>query len=304
MPIPSYQQLFRPLLAAIEDGRAHQMADLHERLSTFFELTQEEIQRRLPSGRQTYFRNRLGWARTYLGKAGLIEIPARGSCKITDRGRQALVDCPNAISNAYLRQYPEFLEFTRGSRETADRSQATTTDNDLTPEERLRSAHAELKDTLADQLLTHIKQCSPQFFERLVVDLMLAMGYGGTAEDAGLATQYSADGGIDGIIKQDPLGLDSIYLQAKRYTENTIGRPEIQKFCGALDMCRAKKGVFITTSRFSQEAQAFVGMIEKKIILIDGDKLTDLMITYGLGTSVKETLTLQAIDSDYFSEDD
>lgn len=314
MPIPDYQTVMRPLLVEISDGGVHDLVDVRERLYEVFALSDAERQQMIPSGKSTVIRSRVGWARTYLKKAGLITQPRKRHVQITELGLQALKDCPERLDNQYLKQFESFRVFTGKAKTAVQIAPASIDDpvnldlanlalENLDPEEQLQQAWRKLNQSLASDLLDQIKDCTPQFFEKLVVDLMLAMGYGGTHEDAGQATQFSNDGGIDGIIKQDPLGLDTIYLQAKRYTDNTIGRPEVQKFAGALDMQRAKKGVFITTSQFSRDALEFVELIEKKIILIDGDKLADLMITYNLGTSVKETFTLKAVDTDYFLED-
>ncbi len=303
MPIPDYQSIMRPLLALLEDGQVHKPAALHQALCDYFQLTPEEIQQSLKSG-QAVMRNRLGWARTYLHKAGLVKLPARGQWQITDQGCQALVDCPETINNQYLKQYPGFLDFVTPNKGTSEPSsvlEGEITENTATPEEALESAHQSLQQTLANELLLNIKQASPAFFEQLVVDLMLAMGYGGSREDAGKATQLSADGGIDGIINEDRLGLDTIYLQAKRW-EGTVGRPEIQKFAGALQGVRAKKGVFITTSDYSEGAKEFAANLDSKIVLINGELLTDLMIEYDLGVSPKQTYTVTTLDTDYFVE--
>ncbi len=210
-----------------------------------------------------------------------------------------------AVNDGDIHQFREFIEFHKTKSRLA--SESTTPDNDIesqsTPEERMDDAHNELNQALTDELLDTIKSGSPEFFEQLVVDLMISMGYGGSRKEAGQATQYTADGGIDGIIKEDPLGLDMIYLQAKRYSEGTIGRPDLQKFAGALDMQRAKKGVFITTSKFSSDAREFVGMIEKSIILIDGAQLAMFMVDHGLGVSTKQVYEIKQLDTDYFNED-
>lgn len=301
MTIPDYQTLMRPLLDQLDDGNLHSLDELHEKLCDIFKLTPEDISKRISSGRQTVIRNRVGWARTYLHKAGLLSLPQRGYCQITARGTQALIDCPERVDNKYLKQFPEFITFTTPKKRAKD----TTVEEDTstaTPEEQLEAAHLSLTQTLASDLLDIIKQSTPGFFEQLVVDLMLAMGYGGSREEAGKATQLSADGGIDGIINEDRLGLDTIYLQAKRW-EGTVGRPEIQKFVGALQGFRAKKGVFITTSDFSNEAYDYVTNIDSKIVLINGDQLTEFMIEYNLGVNTKDTYVVKNIDTDYFIEE-
>jgi restriction system protein len=255
-------------------------------------------------------RSRVGWAKTYLVKAGLIEQPKRGICLITERGKTALAS-GQTIDNHYLAQFSEFVAFTQASGEStgslspavANAADPQKTELANTPQEQIELALAAINQSLADDLLVEILGLSPRFFEQLVVDLMVAMGYGGSQQDAARTTRYSSDGGIDGIIKEDRLGLDSIYLQAKRYTDKTVGRPEIQSFAGALDLHKARKGVFITTSSFSREAQEYVGLIEKRIVLLDGAHLAALMIEYGVGVTIRQTLTIKTLDSDYFLED-
>ena len=311
MPIPSYQTFMHPLIALIEDGKPHTLSSLKQRICLQLNISEtEQAQAIASNNKRTVVANRLGWARTYLHKAGLLSIPVNGSVQITERGRAALQQCPQ-INNAYLKQFPEFVEFIRPAKNKDDGQQndggsnliESLEDDDSTPEELLDKAADELKRTLASDLLEQTKQASPRFFEQLVVDLMLAMGYGGWSEKSGLATQYVNDGGIDGIINEDPLGLDTIYLQAKRYADKIVGRPEVQAFAGALDMQRAKKGVFITTSKFSADAVEFVSLIEKRIVLIDGESLTNLMIDHNLGVATKRVVAIKSIDSDYFNED-
>ncbi|MDX7645695.1 restriction endonuclease, partial [Aeromonas caviae] len=275
-----------------------------------YAFTPEQLADTLPSGRQTTLRSRVRWAKTYLVKAGLIEQPKRGICLITERGKAALVS-GHTIDNRYLAQFNEFVAFTLASSESAGNTQQAmaiptdtpTPEQASTPQEQIEQALSAINRSLADDLLAEILGLSPRFFEQLVVDLMVAMGYGGSQQDAARTTRYSSDGGIDGIIKEDRLGLDSIYLQAKRYTDKTVGRPEIQSFAGALDLHKARKGVFITTSSFSREAQEYVGLIEKRIVLIDGARLASLMIEYGIGVTTRQTLTIKTLDSDYFLED-
>lgn len=302
MPLPDFQSVMRPVLFSVKDGSPKLMTEVLEEVCDHFQLTEDERALRLPSGKQTYIKNRVGWARTYMKKAGLLTIPQRGQIRITDRGRQAMEECPERITVRYLKKYPEFLAF---HTHTPTHPKAEPADSDVsdTPDEQLQQAHTSLLDSLADELLDTIIAATPAFFEKLVVDLMLAMGYGGSREDAGQATRYTSDGGIDGIIKEDPLGLDVIYLQAKRYTDKVVGRPDVQAFAGALDMQRARKGVFITASKFSNDARQYVGMIEKKIVLIDGQELARLMIQYNLGVATKETYDVKHIDSDYFNEE-
>ena len=296
----------RPLLNAVSDGEIHKIGDVFEVVSSFFNLTEAELTQKLPSGKQTVIRNRVSWSRTFMGKAGLLVTPERGKMQITDRGLEALQKQPVRIDVSYLKQFPEFLEFQAPKPKSDEPEVSGQTEemaNDIDPLERLENAHQEILTSLASDLLQTIKEQSPAFLEKLVVELLQAMGYGGWSKESGSATQYTADGGIDGLINEDPLGLETIYLQAKRYSENAVGRPDIQAFVGALEMKRARKGVFITTSKFSSEARSYISMIEKKIILIDGQELTELMIRHGLGVSTKETYKICAIDTDYFSED-
>ncbi len=302
MAVPDYQTLMRPLLAICNDGEKHSLSELHDQLCVEFNLSTEDIAQKINSGRQTTMKNRIGWARTYMRKAGLLDLPERGYCQITEEGKKVLGEQLERIDIKFLRQYPSFQDFVK-PKESSSSAEIIEADSSATPEEQMTLAQNALNQSLSEDIISAILSASPQFFEQLVVDLMLAMGYGGAREDAGEATQYSNDGGIDGIINEDPLGLDTIYLQAKRYTTSTIGRPDIQSFAGALDMQKAKKGVFITASRFSKDAIEFVGMIEKSIVLIDGQKLAELMIKYDLGVAIKQVYAIKQIDSDYFSEE-
>ena len=268
-----------------------------------FNLTDEDRKTLLPSGQQYTFDSRVGWAKTYLKKAGLIDSPVRGYFKITDRGRQVLKDSPPKITVNYLRQFKEFEEWRSAPKiDKGEQQGKEPTKENLTPEELIESAYKELREDLASELLKKVKSCSPSFFERLVVDLLLAMGYGGSRKDAGMAIGRSGDEGIDGIIKGDKLGLDVVYIQAKRW-ENPVSRPEIQKFAGALMGKKAKKGIFITTSGFSKDAKEYADKIESKIVLIDGETLAQLMIDHDIGVSNYMTYTLKKIDNDYFAEE-
>ncbi|WP_324033379.1 restriction endonuclease [Aeromonas caviae] len=309
--LPSYEAMMPVVLKVLADGVSRPLREVFELVCQHYAFTPQQLTERLPSGRQTKVRSRVGWAKTYLVKAGLIEQPKRGICLLTERGKAALAS-GQVIDNQYLAQFGEFLAFTSSESAEADDpfpipakpSPVTTVLNQMrTPQEQIEQALVAINRSLADDLLAEILRQSPRFFETLVVDLMVAMGYGGSQQDAAQTTRYSSDGGIDGIIKEDRLGLDSIYLQAKRYTDTTVGRPDIQSFAGALDLHKARKGVFITTSRFSREAQEYVGLIEKRIVLIDGPRLAALMIEYGVGVTTRETLTIKTLDSDYFLED-
>ncbi|QYJ99358.1 restriction endonuclease [Shewanella alkalitolerans] len=305
--IPSYEEMMPVVLKVLADGQLKSLRQITEEASAAYGFTNEQLALTLPSGKQTYVYSRVGWAKEYLVKAGLLEQPSRGICSITERGR-ATLRSNQKVNNQYLSQFDEFVQYKQMSNQATSqsskaKSSETVDDSSLTPSEQISKAFSALNSALADELLGQIHSVSPKFFEQLVVDLMLAMGYGGSQKDAGQATQYTNDGGIDGIIKEDKLGLDSIYLQAKRYRDNTVGRPDIQAFAGALDMHRARKGVFITTSSFSKDAREFVSMIEKRIVLIDGRELAALMIEHNVGVSTRELYAVKAIDSDYFLVD-
>lgn len=301
MAIPDYQTCMLPLLNFYADSQDHTFREAVESLAKVFHLTDEERREMLPSGQQEVFVNRIGWARTYMKKAGLIETPKRGVNKITQRGLDVLKKNPSKIDVYYLAQFQEFQEF-RALRHTKTEEESEIEPNSKTPEESLEGAYQKLRVDLASDLLQRLKTCSPTFFERLVVEVIVKMGYGGTRKDAGKAVGKSGDGGIDGIIKEDKLGLDAIYIQAKRW-ENTVGRPEIQKFIGALAQQRAKKGLFITTSSFSADAEDCVSRIEAKVVLIDGETLAQLMIDHNVGVSTVGIYEVKKIDSDYFSEE-
>lgn len=302
--IPDYQSIMLPLLKMLSDKKERSFKQMLETLTNDFNLTEEEKSEMLPSGSQEVFNNRVGWAKTYLKKAGLISSPKRGSFVITEEGIIALRSNPEKIDNTFLKKYPSFLEFQNKTHTKERINKETTSINQSTPEEDLESAYGSLRSTLAEELLEKVLSLSPLFFERLVIDLLVAMGYGGSITDAGKAVGKSGDEGIDGIIKEDKLGLDIIYIQAKRWKPGTVvGRPEIQKFVGALAGQGAKKGIFITTSQFSKDAVDYNPKNETKIVLIDGEKLSQLMIDYNIGCSVERTFELKKIDNDYFGEE-
>lgn len=298
--IPDYQTLMLPFLRLAGDGQERSMQDAYAALAGEMDLSDKTLRELLPSGRQTTFENRVGWAKTYLKKAGLLESPHRGRFQITERGRQALALAPSRIDREFLKRYPEFLDFQQ-TPPSHDTTALAEVKGDQTPEEGIEAAVQRARDQLAEEVLSTVKSCSPSFFERLVVDLLVKMGYGGTRRDAGQAIGRSGDGGIDGIIKEDRLGLDFVYLQAKRW-ENTVGRPQIQQFAGALQGQRARKGVFLTTSTFSQAARDYVSHLDTKIVLIDGKTLAQLMIDYDIGVTTVSTYALKRIDLDYYEE--
>ena len=303
MAIPDYQSIMLPLLELAGNDEPWSVRDAVEHLAKHFSLTEDEIRELLQSRKQPIFYNRVNWARTYMLKAGLLEAPERGVFRITERGREILISSPPAINVKFLKQFEEFRDFQ--SRRKSTKSETAKSDNEISenaPEEDLEATYQVIRKGLANDILTTIKSCSPSFFEQLVVDLLIRMGYGGSRQEAGQAIGRSADEGIDGIIKEDRLGLDIIYVQAKRW-EHPIGRPEVQKFAGALQGQRARKGVFLTTSTFSHEAREYVKNIEMKIVLIGGDELADLMIDHGIGVTTETIYELKKIDSDYFSDE-
>lgn len=300
MAIPDYQACMPPFLQLLADGQDHTLAEAEESLAAHFNLSPAERVALLPSGQQGVFKNRVGWARTHLKKAGLIESPRRGVFRITARGLEVLADDTVRVDARYLERFPEYIEFKQLSRSErpAEGADAVSKD-DKTPEEAIELAHQGLRDQLADELLGRLLACSPAFFEQVVVELLVKMGYGGSRRDAGERIGQSGDGGIDGIIKEDRLGLDTIFIQAKRW-QGSVGRPEIQKFVGALTGQRAKKGVFITTSTYTQEAIQYASGIDPKVVLIDGRQLASLMIDSDVGVAPAATYVIKRIDSDYF----
>jgi restriction system protein len=300
MLIPDFQTIMLPLMQFMSDCKEHSIHEIFNGLAKEFKLSAEELNVLIPSGKQSLFYNRVGWARTYLSKAMLLKMTRRTHYEISNRGLEVLKSKPNRIDINYLEQYPEFIEF----RERKPKKKDTTVDveeaDTRTPEEILEDAYQDIRENLKQEILLNVKNCSPSFFERLVVELLVAMGYGGSRIEAARAVGQSGDGGIDGIIDEDRLGLDSIYIQAKRW-DGVVGRPEIQKFVGALMGKRAKKGVFITSSSFSSEAVSFVSTVDCKIVLIDGKKLAEYMLDYDIGVTAVSTYRLKRIDSDYFN---
>lgn len=303
MPIPDFQTLMLPLLTYVGDDNDHKAKEVNEYLAKYYALTDEELKELLPSKRAYRFYNRIAWAITYLKHAGLISAPSRGVYHITDSGVSLLAKKPNRIDLKLLKQYDGVNSLRAGKTEaTIDESEKATEANEKTPTEKIQEEYLTLTRSLAQDILSTVKSCSPSFFENLVVDLLLAMGYGGSRIDAGEITAKSGDGGIDGVIKEDKLGLDSVYIQAKRW-ENVVGRPIVQAFVGALEGRRARKGVLITTSYFTDEAEHYVKNIDKRVVLIDGETLAELMIEHNVGVATSEVYTIKRIDTDYFSEE-
>ena len=300
MTIPVFHQIMLPLLHLLEDKQEHSLRQVIDSLTTQFNLTPEEQRELLPSGKQAIFDNRVGWARTHLKKAGLLESTRRGFFRITDRGLQALNQKPAKIDVKFLDQFEEFREFRAIKREKPIESDEE--EPETTPEEALANAYQNMKNELANELLQQLKTSSPRQFENIVIDLLVAMGYGGSRKEAAKAIGKSGDEGIDGIINEDRLGLDVIYMQAKKW-EGTVGRPEIQKFAGALQGQHAKKGIFITTSNFSKEAVDFASRVDNKIILLDGDTLVQYMIDHNIGVTPFVNYEVKKIDLDYFTDE-
>ncbi|WP_373551518.1 restriction endonuclease [Haliscomenobacter sp.] len=303
MPIPDYQTLMLPLLRQVADQREYKFRDLIEALASEFKLSEDERKEMLASGQQPIFDNRVGWARTYLKKAGLLDSIRRGYLTISPQGLMVLKQNPVRIDVKFLRQFPSFLEFQGAGRSNSE-EEPNIEPSIQTPEELLDQAYQRIRKDLAAELLSKVLELSPAFFERLVVELLVKMGYGGSIQDAGKAVGRSGDEGIDGTIKEDKLGLDIIYIQAKRWKPgNVVGRPEIQKFVGALAGQGAKKGIFITTSSFTREALDYSPRNETKIVLIDGAYLAQLMIDYNLGCATDQVYEVKKVDGDYFGEE-
>jgi restriction system protein len=301
MPVPGFQKYFLPFLELIKDEKEHAMSELYESLANYFKLSDEEKSELLPSGLQTRHVNRVQWTRTFLKKAQLLESSGRGKIRILERGIKVLSENLSEINIKYLERFPEFKEFRTSTKSNGDEPKILIEETVQTPDEILEASYNNLRQELAKDLLDKVKSCSPKFFENLVVDLLVAMGYGGSRKDAGQAVGKGGDGGIDGIIKEDKLGLDVVYIQAKRW-ENNVGRPVVQAFGGSLMGKRANKGVMITTSKFSQDAKDYVKNIEKKIVLIDGEELAQFMIDHDIGVYETANYVVKKMNTDYFEE--
>ncbi len=303
MAIPDYQSIMLPFLQQLQDGKEHPLGSVRDALAAHIGLTPDEREQLLPSGNQGVFENRVGWARTYLKKAGLLEYVKRGVLRITPNGLKVLSENLPEITIKYLEKFPEFLEFRQFKKEVKSEELAEVSSSE-TLDETIETAYQQLRYQLTSELLEQVRGMSWKFFERLVVDLLVKMGYGGSRKEAGQAFQQGNDEGIDGIIKEDRLGLDIIYVQAKRWKDgSTVGRPEIQKFAGALQGKRARKGVFITTACFSKDALEYAGLIESKIILIDGARLAELMVEHSVGVMTANSYEIKKIDLDFFTEE-
>ncbi|WP_417398199.1 restriction endonuclease [Gimesia chilikensis] len=305
MTIPDFQSCMLPLLCIVSDGNEWTMKDVTERIADQFHLTAEERDEMIPSGNARTIVNRVGWAKTYLKEAGLLLPVRRGVIQITEDGRTVLSENPPKVDMAYLERFPSYVEFRERKGNNSNKSPSPTKvieETTSTPDDLIIQAYRELRNALAEELLEQVKEMSDKFFERLVVELLVSMGYGGSIDDAGKAVGKSGDGGIDGVIKEDKLGLDAIVIQAKRWTSNSVGRPDIQSFAGSMEAYRANKGVFITTSTFSQPAIDYVSQIQRKIVLVDGETLANLMIDHGIGVSEYRSIALKRMDTDFFQE--
>lgn len=304
--IPHYQELTRPVLEAASKGEA-KIGEVVEKLADSFGLTREEREALIPSGGQTLLANRTHWAKTYLTQAGLLQRTGRGRFTITEDGRRALQRAPGRIDIDFLKQFPSFREFQSRSRSDSEgRPDDEVEPNSngsasLTPDEAMRAAQQRLEQALASELLERILGSPPEFFERMVVKLLSGMGYGGSVAEAARALGRSGDGGVDGVIDQDPLGLDRVYVQAKRYAvDNSVGPGAVRDFFGSLDRFKATKGLFVTTSSFTQSARETSEYLSKRIVLIDGAHLTKLMIRYNVGCRIEETLFIKKLDEEFF----
>jgi restriction system protein len=305
MPIPDFQTLMLPVLK-LSSEKEWRISDAVERLADDFHLSQEERATLLPSGRQTTFTNRVAWAKSYLVKAGLLDATKRAHFCISKKGQDVLTNPPDRITIKYLDQFPEFQEFRKAGEAETDTNDSQLSDSahesSLTPDETIRNAHVQLEQELADELLIKIRSGTPAFFENLVVRLLFAMGYGGSVAEINKAlVGGSGDGGVDGVIDQDILGLDRIYVQAKRYADgNTVGASAIRDFFGSLDRFKATKGLFVTASTYTASARETAGMLSKRIVLVDGSQLTRLMIRHNIGCRVEDTLEIKKIDEEFF----
>jgi restriction system protein len=299
MSVPAFHELLLPILSHIRDGQPHRAVDTLEYVKTQFALSEEDLTERLPNGR-TRLMDRVLWAITYLRKAGLSESISWGVFRITERGRALLAERPKSIGLKDLERYPEYLEF-KGKGQKSD-TQTPAFISQETPEESLEKLYDSVRSRLEEELLDSFKACNPVFFEKVVLKLLVALGYGGSFLDAASTTKRTGDDGIDGVIKEDRLGLDLIHVQAKRW-KDAVGRPEVQNFAGSLEGQRGRKGVFITTSSFTPQAREYVSRIEKKIILIDGPELARLCVECGVGVLDQNAFVVKKLDTDFFNEE-
>lgn len=305
MAVPDFQTLMRPLLAVHEDGQEHEIAATRSQLADEFQLSADDRAERIPSGRVTTLQNRVGWAATYLYRSGLLERPRRAHYRITARGRDTLGTHPDRVDLSVLKQFEEFQEFRQLEHGSGGNAAATAEElsDSITPEERIDTGRRELHSALVADVLDRVREGSWEFFEQLVLDVLKAMGYGGPEGSIERLGGHGGDGGVDGVVREDALGLDLIYVQAKSW-EGTIGRPEIQRFFGALHGKRATKGVFMTTSNFSADAREYAESVTPRVILVDGRQLAERMIEHGVGVTEKQTVVIKGINLDYFAVGD
>ncbi len=304
MAVSDFQSMMLPLLEAIGDGAEHSNSAIADVVAQCCGVTAEDRDLLLPSGQQTVFTNRVAWAKTYLKKAGLLRSPNRGTLQITELGQGVLKNKPAKITLRFLKQVGGADCLKSSSKTVAVLDEESISESSTaTPNDLIEAGYQSLHDALIEEIIEQVKRCSPQFFERLVVQLLVAMGYGGSLEDAGQVLGRSGDGGIDGTIKEDKLGLDVICIQAKRW-EGTVGRPVVQAFAGSMEGFRARKGVLITTSNFSKDAEDYITRIERKIVLVDGERMAELMIAHNVGVTVMQTYEIKRVDSDFFTEDE
>jgi restriction system protein len=306
MAIPDYETLMLPMLQTLSDGVERRLKEVRDLIADRFHLSEDEREKRIPSGYATLITNRVGWAKTYLQNVGLVEVPTRGRVRITKLGQKVIAQNPNHVDAEFLEQFPSFVEFKNKSK-TSSSSNEPVADQpsrqEHTPLEVLDASYRVLQRATSEELLARLKRCSPAFFEHVVVKLLLAMGYGGGSGE-GLVTKKTGDAGIDGVITEDKLGLDVVCVQAKKW-EGSVGRPVVQAFVGSMDYIRAKKGVIIATSHFSPDALDFVNKIEgKKVVLVDGDRLAELMLEHDVGVTTTNTYKLKERSEDFFSEDE
>lgn len=305
MPIPKYDEMYRAFLDCLADGQQHKSKEVKDVVAGVFSVSEKERTELLPSGKQQLFDNRIGWTRTYLKKAGLVQSPSRGVYVITPVGRQVLDENPPQIDNLFLQRFESFRKFISPNNEDTITAIPVEKVSSKTPQDILDEAFQQINTTLADDILNEIMKQSPAFFEHLVVKLLTQMGYGGSVDNAGMVIGQTGDEGIDGVIREDKLGFSLIYIQAKRWDcDKTVGRPELQKFVGALAGQGASKGLFITTAKFTKEAYQYAEKQHTtKVVLVDGTTLAKLMIEYNLGVSTEVTYRIKRIDSDFFAED-
>ena len=304
MSIPDFQSMMLPLLEAIAEGAEHSNSAAYDLVAKRMNVAAEDLQLMHSGGEQTVFYNRVAWGKTYLKKGGLLKSPKRGTIQITESGQQVLKNKPPKINLRFLKQIggADCLKPARTT-EAIPAEESITESSAATPEDLIEAGYQSLRDELIVEIIEQVKRCSSQFFERLVVKLLVAMGYGGSLEDAAQVLGRSGDGGIDGTIKEDKLGLDVICIQAKRW-EGTVGRPVVQAFAGSMEGFRARKGVLITTATFSKEAEDYITRIERKIVLVDGQRMAELMIAHNVGVTVMQTYEIKRIDSDFFAEEE